>query len=114
MAENVFKVKHWDLIQGDYTLAPDITATWFIDPPYKGEAGTGYRWGSKEMDYSALANWILARKGQVICCEGHEGDYLPFTTLIDSKGVAGKVNKEKIYHFQTAEVAQKDFELVLN
>ena len=33
MAKNVHKVKHWKIIEGDYTQAPDIPATWFIDPP---------------------------------------------------------------------------------
>lgn len=38
MAQNLYKVKHWEIINGDYTEAPDIKATWFVDPPYKGPA----------------------------------------------------------------------------
>lgn len=97
-SENLYKIKHWQIINDDYTSAPDIEATWFIDPPYKGEAGLGYRHSSKLLNYENLAKWIFARKGEVICCEGKEGDYLPFRPLVDLKGVAGKVNKEMIYH----------------
>jgi len=98
MAENLFKIKHWNIICGDYTLAPDIEATWFIDPPYKEDAGKGYRYGSKLIDYEKLAQWSRKRKGEVIFCEGHCGDYLPFRPLLDLKGVAGKTSKEVIYY----------------
>ncbi|MFA6967016.1 hypothetical protein [Bosea sp. (in: a-proteobacteria)] len=98
MAANIHKVKHWKLIEGNYSEAPDVEATWFIDPPYKAQAGEGYAHGSGAMDYHALASWALNRKGQLICCEGSEGDYLPFRPLLDLAGVAGKRNKELIYH----------------
>lgn len=66
MSQNLYKVKHWELINGDYMEAPDIKATWFIDPPYKGEAGLGYRFGSNTLDYRILAEWALKRKGELI------------------------------------------------
>jgi hypothetical protein len=94
MAEAVTKVKHWRILADDYSAAPDVEATWFIDPPYKGAAGRGYAYGSDQLDYGALANWILSRKGQVIACEGPEGDYLPFQPLRLSMGVAGKQSDE--------------------
>jgi len=98
IAENLFKVKHWQLIHGDYSQAPDIEATWFIDPPYKDESGTGYRYNSKMIDYHYLADWANNRKGEVIFCEGISGDYLPFKALLDLKGVAGKTSKEFMYY----------------
>lgn len=97
MMENLYKVKHWQVILGDYSIAPDIEATWFIDPPYKGDAGMGYRYGSNLIDYNQLALWAKQRKGEVIFCEGKEGDYLPFQPLVTLKGVAGKVSKEVVY-----------------
>lgn len=109
MAENLFKIKHWKIISGDYTLAPDIEATWFIDPPYKENAGKGYRYGSKLIDYNKLAEWAKNRKGEVIFCEGHCGDYLPFKPLLDLKGVAGKTSKEVIYY--QSNKASKQLEL---
>lgn len=97
MLDNLYKIKHWVVINGDYTEAPDVEATWFIDPPYKGDAGMGYRFSSNMIDYSQLALWAKSRKGEVIFCEGAEGDYLPFKPLVELKGVAGKVSKEVVY-----------------
>ena len=98
MAANIHKVKHWKIVTGDYREAPNIEATWFIDPPYKDDAGTGYAYGSDQIDYGELAKWVLNRKGQIISCEGSKGDYLPFLPLIELCGVAGKRSEEKIYH----------------
>jgi site-specific DNA-adenine methylase len=97
-AENLYKVKHWTIINGEYSNAPDIEATWFIDPPYKGDAGMGYRFSSKMLDYEKLSRWALSRKSEIIFCEGNNGDYLPFQPLLNLKGVAGKVSKEMIYY----------------
>jgi len=98
MSENLFKIKHWSVICGDYSTAPNIEATWFIDPPYKSEPGMGYAQSSALVDYSSLSTWCLERKGEIICCEGEYGDYLPFSTLLNLKGVAGKSSKEKIFY----------------
>lgn len=98
MAENLYKIKHWQIICDDYSASPDIEATWFIDPPYKGEGGMGYRHSSAMMDYEALARWVRFRKGEVICCEGAEGDYLPFEKLLSLPGIAGKRSEEKIFY----------------
>lgn len=106
-AENLYKIKHWSIINGDYTEAPNIEATWFIDPPYKGDGGMGYRHSSKLLDYENLAKWSLDRKGEIICCEGYLGDYLPFKPLIDLKGVAGKISKEVIFYKTNANVPKQ-------
>lgn len=98
MAVNLHKVKHWQIICGDYTYAPSVEATWFIDPPYKSEPGMGYAHSSAQMDYEKLAGWCIERFGEIICCEGAYGTYLPFDTLLDLKGIAGKVSKEKIFY----------------
>ena len=97
-AANLYKIKHWKIINSDYSEAPDIMATWFIDPPYKGESGMGYRYSSKLIDYEQLSKWILHRQGEVIVCEGQYADYLPFKPLLDLKGIAGKISKEVIFY----------------
>ena len=97
-AKHLHEVKHWQIICADYTQAPDIEATWFIDPPYYGKQGMGYRYSSALIDYDALARWALARKGDVIFCEGAGADYLPFEPLVELKGVAGKVSQEMIFY----------------
>jgi 16S rRNA G966 N2-methylase RsmD len=108
MAANVHKVKHWKLIVADYTAAPDVEATWFIDPPYRYSPGGGYAHGSDAIDYEALANWTKRRIGQVIFCEGELGDYLPFQPLLTLPGVAGKLNAEMIFYKEGATQSLRD------
>ena len=98
MASNVHKVKHWKIICDDYKNSPNIEATWFIDPPYKGSPGLGYKQSSAMIDYNDLSSWTKERKGEVIFCEGESGDYLPFRPLTNVNGVAGKKNKEYMYY----------------
>lgn len=78
VAEQVPRIKHWQIIEGDYTQVPDIEATWFIDAMYQGKAGEHYVHGSRGFDYDALAAWCLERRGQRIVCEGAGADWLPF------------------------------------
>lgn len=98
ISNNLHKVKHWEIIHGDFKQTPNVKATWFVDPPYRGNAGLGYRHSSKLIDYKELAEWALQREGEVIFCEGEEGDYLPFKPLVEQKGVAGKVSREVIFY----------------
>lgn len=96
-AENLHKVRHWQIIEADYSEAPDFEATWFVDPSYRGSPGLGYRFGNDSLNYSELANLIKSRRGQLIVCESSEADYLPFIPLTNSAGVAGKRNQEAVY-----------------
>lgn len=73
------------MICGDYTDAPDVAATWFIDPPYQ-IAGREYRHDSRAIDYTALGAWCHARRGQVIACENVGADWLPFVPLRPTHG----------------------------
>lgn len=98
LIKHLSEIKHWEIICGDYTDAPNIEATWFIDPPYQGESGMGYRYSSAMIDYSSLAKWSLSRKGEIICCEGDGANYLPFVPLVELKGVAGKISKEMLFY----------------
>jgi site-specific DNA-adenine methylase len=98
MAANLHKIKHWRLLCADYSLAPDIEATWFIDPPYKSAPGMGYNHGSDSLDYPQLREWALKRRGELIFCEGQYGDYLPFKPLLRLPGVAGKISVETVFH----------------
>ena len=50
------------------------------------------------LNYENLASWAKNRKGEVIFCEGQNGDYLPFKPLLNLKGVAGKVSKEVMFY----------------
>jgi hypothetical protein len=75
VADQVEHIRHWTIIEGDYADAPDIEATWFVDPPYQ-HAGRHYV--HSRVDYGALATWSERRRGQVIVCEQEGADWLPF------------------------------------
>jgi len=98
IASQVTCIRHWRLIEGNYDQAPDVTATWFIDPPYQG-AGKHYR--MSDIDYAALAQWCRSRAGQVIVCENVGARWLPFRPWRNSKASeaqhGGKVSREAIW-----------------
>jgi len=85
IASQVDSIRHWQLHNCSYDECPTPrTATWFIDPPYQA-AGKHYRFGSKQIDYAALADWCRSRHGQVIVCENEGATWLPFRELADVK-----------------------------
>lgn len=98
VASQVDAIRHWVIIEGNYTVAPNLRATWFVDPPYNGPSGTHYVHGCKRLDYDGLAGWCRSRRGQVIVCEGEGADWLPFRPFADLKaGPANKVSRETIW-----------------
>ncbi len=84
VATQVPFIKHWQIIEGSYELAPDIIATWFVDPPYQVQ-GKHYVHTLAPSEYAALGEWCQSREGQVIVCEGEGADWLPFRSHGDFK-----------------------------
>ena len=82
LARQIPAIRHWKVAHGDYVDAPDVKATWFIDPPYQ-RAGVYYRKGSDEIDFMHLGAWCQSLKGQVIVCENEGADWLPFRPFRD-------------------------------
>lgn len=68
-------IRHWQIACASYETAPNIEATWFIDPPYQLR-GQHYVFGSDQIDYSALQEWVHSRPGQVIVCESEGANWL--------------------------------------
>lgn len=77
LASSVDSIRHWRIIHGDYTRAPDTEATWFVDPPYEEE--NWYHTGT--IMYGQLADWCRRRRGQTIVCEQSGAAWLPFEPL---------------------------------
>lgn len=77
LASQVERIRHWRIIEGDYSLAPDVEATWFVDPPYQVE-GESYACPSSAIDFRALGKWCRARRGQIMVCENEGATWLPF------------------------------------
>lgn len=95
IASQVEKIKHWKMIYDNYTSAPDIEATFFIDPPYMSQ-GKFYKHSSINIDYDDLAVWCLGRSGQIIVCENVGAKWLPFEPFIEGKkGSYRKVTVEE-------------------
>lgn len=72
----------WQFHHASYLTAPNIEATWFIDPPYQQQN----RYRCNDIDYAALAEWVLTRRGQVIVCESAGADWLPFKPHLTAPG----------------------------
>lgn len=89
IADQIEQIKGWRIIEGDYSSAPDIRATWFVDPPYQ-LAGKHYREGSRFIDYDALGGWCRSRAGVVVVCENDGASWLPFSAFMSAKSMKGK------------------------
>lgn len=100
IADQVGAIKHWTVIEGDYTDAPEGDATYFVDPPYANKAGSYYR--QKFIGHAALGDWCRTRRGQVIACENDGATWLPFRHFRDiqsnpSAGHGKKISREAIW-----------------
>lgn len=78
------RVRHWRVVQADYSQLPNWRATWFVDPPYSngspGLKGMDYAHGNS-LDYGVLAAWCRTRRGAVIACDQADATWLPFRPL---------------------------------
>ncbi len=109
VATDVQRIRHWTLIEGSYRDAPDVRATWFVDPPYVGRtirggkpAGDLYRFGSRRIDYVDLGRWCRSRRGLVIACEAVGADWLPFRLFADAQSTprthgVGRTTEEAVW-----------------
>lgn len=97
IADQVGRIKHWQVFNRDFSSAPSTLATWFIDPPYQ-TSGAHYR--VNDVDYLRLKEWTLTRSGQVICC-GQEGDdWADFSHFTMARANNGEHLGEKSGKFQ--------------
>ena len=98
IASQVDAIKHWQVIEGSYEQAPDIEATWFVDPPYQG-AGRHYR--CSDLVFDDLSAWCSNRTGLTIVCENVGADWLPFVPFARLKAneskAGGKVSLEAVF-----------------
>jgi hypothetical protein len=93
IADQVPRIRHWKILEGDYTSAPDVDATWFVDPPY--QSSRHYR--ARPDDYEELGIWTRCRRGQVIACEQHGATWLPFRPFHVAKSINRGTNPEVVW-----------------
>lgn len=89
IAGNLYKIKHWTILHGDYMDLINEKATWFIDPPYE-EGGYRYVESGKNINYVDLAKWCSHRSGQVIVCEKTSATWMKFKPMIIQETSTGK------------------------
>lgn len=97
-AENIKYIRHWQIIEGDYTSAPNTEAYWFIDPPYE-QAGKSYKCSSRYIDFNHLGTWCQSREGKVVVCENYGATWLPFERFGPERknGMHGKISQEAVW-----------------
>lgn len=83
IANQLFKIKHWEIIHGSYEDIENENATWFIDAPYQ-VGGMGYK--ENKIDFNLLASWSRSRDGQVIVCENTKANWMDFIPLVNIHG----------------------------
>ncbi len=83
IASQLYKIRHWKIIQASYEEIENQKATWFIDPPYQF-GGSGYK--HKNIDYKSLSYWIKEREGQSIVCENTKADWMDFYPMKNLHG----------------------------
>jgi hypothetical protein len=99
IASQVDRIRDWSAVLGSYRDAPDVDATWFIDPPYQ-VAGTKYRHGSRAVDFTDLAAFCRDRRGLVMACEANGATWLPFVPLapvVSCAAGTGKPSDEVVW-----------------
>lgn len=96
---NLFKIKHWKFLPGNYLEQETPSATYFIDAPYYDQ---GKQYLGSKLDYGILAKWISNLSGEIIVCEGAQhSNWLPFKELpfTVNNGGTNKSKKSKEYIF---------------
>lgn len=97
IAKDLYKIKHWKFILGEYNSIKNLKASWYIDPPYQFQCQYKYN----TIDYTALSDWCIERQGQVIVCEDSRSDkWLNFIPLLELSGQRKK-SQELIWYNET-------------
>lgn len=95
IANNLYKIKHWEIKLGDYRDIINEECTWFIDPPYQF-GGEFYKENTKNINFTDLSKFCLERNGQVIVCENTKANWLNFKPMKNFTGAYSK-NTEAIW-----------------
>lgn len=82
IANDLYKIKHWKILNESYDNLENIQATWFVDPPYQFQKLYKYN----NINYVALKNWCKNRNGQVIVCENSYANWMDFEPLCELSG----------------------------
>lgn len=87
ISKEVYKVKHWKIINDDGMKHDWKDATYFVDPPYSIQKHC-YNYGI--VDYEKLSNKIKNSKCFSIVCGNSDDKWLPFVPLVEMYGTSKK------------------------
>jgi hypothetical protein len=93
LAAQVERIRHWRIVEGSYQNAPDVEAHWHVDPPYQSVNYYG-----SDLDYPALAQWCLSRRGFVQVCENDDACWLPFRPFSVLNNSISRTRYNRITH----------------
>ena len=110
IAKELHKIRHWKIMQCDYSQLENETATWFIDPPYQF-GGELYKVSATELNFQELGEWCKSRSGQIIVCENTKADWLPFYPMREMTGSVHKTT-EAIWSNMPHDYQARQLELV--
>jgi len=98
LAESVHVFDDWQITCCSYEDADTtVNGTWFIDPPYEGKKGSHYKFGSNQIDYNRLGQWVQRLSSQVIVCEGDNAQWLDFQPIGTFAGTSRACTQEKVF-----------------
>ena len=92
IANQLFKIRHWNIKLDSYENIENENATWFVDPPYMF-GGEHYKQSNKNLDFKQLGEWCKSRNGQIIVCENTKADWLDFKPIIKMQGTIHKTTE---------------------
>lgn len=101
IAQQLWKIKHWEIRSASFEEIENQKATWFIDPPYQF-GGHAYKCSNKYIDYSFLKTWCLSRAGQIIVCENSKATWMDFNHMVNQNCYSG-LQKEVIWTNEKSE-----------
>jgi hypothetical protein len=90
IASQLPKLAGWSMTLAPYQYAPNVEASWYVDPPY-GDKGKYYR--VPFAGFEALGAWCRARQGQITACEAVGATWLPFEPLGSFKSSKGRASE---------------------
>lgn len=96
----VGQIDHWRITNKSYSELDNVTASWYIDPPYQ-HMGNYYKCGPSGINFAELGKWCQSRKGQVMVCEGTGADWLPFKPMIRRRRVRRKDLYEELIWYKS-------------
>lgn len=92
IASQLWKIKHWKIINASYQDIDNQKATWFIDAPYQF-GGHAYKFNNRHINYDELRQWCSTRRGQAIVCENSKATWMDFRPMIQQQCLSGKISE---------------------